>query len=92
MTAIAAIGNPQRFFDTVKGLGIDAKAVAFDDHHAFEARDFLASPQDIIVMTAKDAVKCTHFANEYCWALEVSLQLPDQLIHDILPLMGQAGR
>ncbi len=87
--AIAAIGNPQRFFDTLNTLAINPQKVAFDDHHSFSSDDFSANARDIVVMTSKDAVKCSGFANEYCWALKVSLQLPQPLISDVLDLIDK---
>lgn len=89
VTAIAAIGNPQRFFDTVASLNIKANDLAFDDHHKFSVNDFVADADNVVLMTAKDAVKCAGFANEYCWALNVSLQLPEALIDDVLRLVNK---
>jgi tetraacyldisaccharide 4'-kinase len=89
VTAIAAIGNPQRFFDTVARLGIVANDLAFDDHHGYAADDFEADADNIVLMTSKDAVKCASFANKYVWALNVSLQLPQALIDDVLNVIGK---
>jgi tetraacyldisaccharide 4'-kinase len=89
VTAIAAIGNPQRFFDTVASLNIKANTLAFDDHHEFAADDFVADVDNLVLMTSKDAVKCASFANEYCWSLSVTLQLPKTLIDDVLRLINK---
>jgi tetraacyldisaccharide 4'-kinase len=89
VTAIAAIGNPQRFFDTVAALGIMANNLAFDDHHGYAADDLEADAENIVVMTSKDAVKCVSFANKYVWALNVSLQLPTALVNDVLSIIGE---
>jgi len=37
--AVAAIGNPQRFFNSLRELGIAFAARAFPDHHAYTAAD-----------------------------------------------------
>ena len=37
--AVAGIGNPQRFFDDLRAMGIDATCHAFPDHHRYSARD-----------------------------------------------------
>jgi len=87
--AIAAIGNPGRFFDTLSALEVNPQKVAFDDHHSFSPDDFSASSEEVVVMTTKDAVKCVDFSNEHCWALQVSLQLPKSLISNVLDLIDR---
>lgn len=87
ITALAAIGNPERFFHTLRALAPEEKinTIAFDDHHAFSEQDFNEiSNEEIVLMTAKDAVKCRGFARENWWALEVSLSLPSELLDDIV--------
>jgi tetraacyldisaccharide 4'-kinase len=75
--ALAGIGSPQRFFNTLQTLGLnhfDTKS--FVDHHPFSAADIPPGPT---VMTEKDAVKCAAFAHQNCWYLEVDATLPNQL-------------
>ena len=60
---MAGIGHPQRFFETLKNLGVSVvETYAFDDHHAFTLDDLnhLMSLNRPILMTEKDAVKCQH--------------------------------
>lgn len=76
--AVAGIGNPQRFYDTLTVLGASVKAHPFADHHAFSAADF-DFPQENdahIVMTEKDWVKCRPFAQPHWWYLQVDA-VPD---------------
>ncbi|HEX4884511.1 MAG TPA: tetraacyldisaccharide 4'-kinase, partial [Casimicrobiaceae bacterium] len=78
--AIAGIGHPQRFFDLLARLGVRATPHPFDDHHAF-TRDDLALPDaDVIVMTAKDAVKCSSFADARCHALDIRAAIDPALV------------
>jgi subfamily B ATP-binding cassette protein MsbA len=86
--ALAAIGNPQRFFELLRNAGVDVVEHAFPDHHRFSAGD-LHLPDSMIpvVMTEKDAVKCLRHAHllepgRY-WYLPVTAQLPPVFI-DIL--------
>ncbi len=76
--ACAAIGYPQRFFDTLQKQNFEIdKAIAFADHHAFSKDDFKQFDNDIpLLMTEKDAVKCTTFAQPNWWYLPISAQLP----------------
>ena len=73
--AVAGIGNPQRFFETLQGLGYKLQTHAFDDHHAFKKQDLPSNDGKVIIMTEKDAVKCAQIADERCWYLEVDAQL-----------------
>ena len=80
VAALAGIGHPQRFFSTLDALRIPHRAYAFDDHHRFSATDLPAAPA-IVVMTAKDAVKCADFADDRCWVLDVEA-VPDTAFVD----------
>ncbi len=59
--AVAGIGNPHRFFDSLRALGLEARPHAFPDHHRFVAGDLQFSDCDAILMTEKDGVKCARF-------------------------------
>ena len=73
VTALAGIGNPQRFFDTLVAKGISVKTrLAFADHHQFTRQDI---PEGTVLMTEKDAVKCTDLAHADCWYLPVRADL-----------------
>lgn len=85
--AVAGIGHPRRFFDTLEALGVSVDGQAFPDHHRFAASDFDTQEQRPLVMTEKDAVKCRHLGLQNAWYLEVEARLsPDlrQAFQDIL--------
>ncbi len=69
--AVAGIGNPQQFFDTLTQMGIAHTPHTFGDHHAFVAPDVAFDDCDAVVMTEKDAVKCERYAADNQWALQV---------------------
>jgi tetraacyldisaccharide 4'-kinase len=75
--AVAGIGNPRRFFDSLTAAGIEIDAHAFDDHHAYVAGDFAFADAAPVVMTEKDAVKCRPFADSRMWALPVTVQIDE---------------
>jgi len=77
--AIAGIGNPNRFFDTLEALGVESIPRAFPDHHFYSRKDFDSiTPDSAIIMTEKDAVKCRSLGLENAWYLPVDTHLPDQ--------------
>jgi tetraacyldisaccharide 4'-kinase len=73
--AIAGIGNPGRFFQALRALGVSVREHAFADHHAYRAEDFsgMAGP---LLMTEKDAVKCRELGLRDAWAMPVQAELP----------------
>lgn len=79
--ALAAIGAPERFFTLLGQLGIaPTRTLALADHAPISA-DLLAEiPEPLVVMTAKDAVKCRRFADDRCWVLHIEAQPDPQLL------------
>jgi tetraacyldisaccharide 4'-kinase len=75
--AIAGIGNPQRFFDMLRGFGIGVVPHAFADHHVYGEADFSFGSELPVLMTEKDAVKCAAFATDWFYSVPVSAQLPE---------------
>lgn len=69
--AVAGIGNPERFFMTLRELGVEIIAHSFSDHHAFTRTDLVFDDGLPVVMTAKDGVKCRGLALENVWILDV---------------------
>lgn len=87
--AVAAVGNPDRFFSSLEKLGMKIRAHAFPDHHPYTPADLDLSPRDPIVMTSKDAVKCRTFANEMMYYLAVRPQLSEGFLDTILMRLRQ---
>lgn len=75
--ALAGIGDPQRFFDALRALGIEVVPHPFPDHHAFRAADLRFAESLPLLMTEKDAVKCRAFAAPGRWCVPVRAVLPD---------------
>ncbi|MBD9481695.1 tetraacyldisaccharide 4'-kinase [Pseudomonas sp. PDM14] len=69
--AVAGIGNPQRFFNTLEALNWRPIAHPFADHATFSRAVLTFSPTLPLVMTEKDAVKCRAFAADDWWYLAV---------------------
>jgi tetraacyldisaccharide 4'-kinase len=77
--ALAGIGNPVRFFRQIERMGLQAQMHAFPDHHVFRPSDLAFADTDTLLMTEKDAVKCTAFAPPETWVLPVEAQLDPDL-------------
>lgn len=88
--AVAGIGNPQRFFDTLRGYDIGVVPHAFPDHHRYAPGDFSFGSELPILMTEKDAVKCVAFANDWHYSVPVSAQLPEAFWAGLLEKVAKA--
>ena len=75
LLAIAGIGHPQRFFQSVQAMGLAFETKVFADHYAYTQADFIALSGKTILMTEKDAVKCRHLGLTDAWFLPVSAEL-----------------
>ncbi|PIZ04115.1 MAG: tetraacyldisaccharide 4'-kinase [Gammaproteobacteria bacterium CG_4_10_14_0_8_um_filter_38_16] len=65
--AVAGIGNPERFFQSLRSCDLIFSKTIFPDHHAFQKNDFASFDEAVILMTEKDAVKCCDFADARFW-------------------------
>lgn len=83
VSAIAGIGNPQRFFQTLMSLGLKVDGHAFSDHHQFHSIDLEKFPKPLI-MTEKDAVKCGRFSQKGWWYLKIAPESDSAIMNAIL--------
>jgi tetraacyldisaccharide 4'-kinase len=73
ISAIAGIGNPQRFFAALREIGLNIDAHDFPDHYVYSAEDLFFAGDAPLLMTEKDAVKCTAFAQANWWQVPAEL-------------------
>ncbi len=84
VNAVAGIGNPERFFATLRALGARVNEHPFPDHHRYQTDDLAPLADHPLIMTEKDAVKCRDIASEDSWYLEVKAELPDDFTRRLL--------
>jgi tetraacyldisaccharide 4'-kinase len=89
--AVAGIGNPARFFEQLRAVGIEVVEHPFDDHHAFVAADIEFDDGQPVLMTEKDAVKCAGFAGASCWYVPVRAALPQAFFDAIDARLRRPG-
>lgn len=78
--AVAAIGHPERFFESLRTQGLTVIGHAFADHHAFVPQDLAVAGDAPLLMTDKDAIKCHSFAQAGWWRVPVRAVLDDDFI------------
>lgn len=96
--AVAGIGNPARFVDTLSDMGVSALLRQFPDHHEFAAADLRFPDDRCVVMTEKDAAKVraallgdgSDGARDFYY-LEVGLAVPDSLDTELATVLAAHG-
>ena len=81
--AVAGIGNPEKFYNTLSLLDVKFAKKSFPDHYTFSESDFADIADKTIIMTSKDAVKCQGFARDNWWHLKISIDIPPKIIGEI---------
>jgi len=77
--AVAGIGHPERFFKHLQQLRISFTPHPYPDHHVYSAAELAYAGANALLMTEKDAVKCSSFADERYWVLRVDAHLDSAL-------------
>jgi tetraacyldisaccharide 4'-kinase len=94
--AVAAIGNPARFHETLRAAGLRLIEHAFPDHHPFEPQDLRFDDDHPILMTSKDAVKCRRFADSRMWELPVDARIEPEagraIVEHVVALLRRGER
>lgn len=87
VAAAAGIGDPERFFNTLRDLGLSLSAThALPDHYAFpegSLRD-LRGDAEALLITEKDAVKGSASDAESVYYLPISASLPESFRQRLL--------
>ncbi len=91
--AVAAIGNPERFFTLLAELGARIKQHSFSDHHSFSREDVQFNDELPVIMTEKDAVKCRQLFNgdapDNLWYLPVKATIDESFITSLTQRLGE---
>ena len=90
--AVSAIGNPLRFEQSLQAQGITLVSTHhYRDHYAYTADDFTQFGDENVLMTEKDAVKCSAFAKQNWYYLPVDAQPTDSVINKLNSLLKDKG-
>ena len=84
IVALAAIGNPQRFFDGIQSFiphpSAHFEGIALPDHGQIDIALLNTIDAECILITEKDAVKCAHIDDQRIWVVPMQLTLPNALL------------
>ena len=81
---VAAIGNPQRFFDLLRGHGIQVIEHIYPDHAALTRKDLDFGDDFEVFMTEKDAVKLGRLSTDKFWYVPVELKMDPLLAAPVI--------
>ncbi len=79
IVAAAGIGNPSRFFASLRMARLDFTEMPLPDHFAFSSNPFSRLEADIILITEKDAVKCAQIeeimSDDRVWVVPARVEI-----------------
>ena len=75
--AVAAIGNPHRFFDLLRSFGMQVIEHALRDHERLNTKQIAFGDRFDVFMTEKDAVKLRTTVSDRLWMVPVDLAMED---------------
>lgn len=88
IVAAAGIGNPERFFMMLRSAGLAFEEMPLPDHYGFQENIFAKIQADIILITEKDAVKCSRIdslkSDPRLWVVPVTAHIDDALSEKIV--------
>ena len=80
VAAATGLGQPEQFFKMLRGSGLSIHEFAVSDHGALSQHDLDGLEQDVVLVTAKDAVKLAHLVDRRVWVVEIDVALPPSLL------------
>jgi tetraacyldisaccharide 4'-kinase len=86
--AVCGIGHPERFAQTLEGLGFEVILSSLNDHQQLTGEDLEFGDHLPVIITAKDAIKYFNAASSNLWVLEVEMPISDDFVAS---LVEQAG-
>lgn len=89
--AVAGIGNPARFFQSLRHLGFDVIEHAFADHYPYQASDVQFKDDFPIITTAKDAQRLTGLIQTNAWVLPVEAALSPECYSLLYQQLSELG-
>jgi len=86
--AVAAIGHPERFFESLRQMGFKVDSEPKNDHQTLTALDIGFDDDLPVVITAKDAVKYQDLVPDNLWVLEVEMALDNEFVSSLIDCVG----
>jgi tetraacyldisaccharide 4'-kinase len=89
--AVAGIGNPSRFFISLRDLGFEVIEHPFADHHPYQISDVQFEDDLPIITTAKDAQRLQGLIQSNVWVLPVEASLTPECYALLYKQLSELG-
>jgi tetraacyldisaccharide 4'-kinase len=90
VVAITGLGQPAQFFEMLRGQGLAIHADSLGDHEAMTQAHLDRREEQVVLITAKDAVKLTEKADPRIWVVAIEVALPSSLLARLTALLPSA--
>lgn len=87
--ACAGIARPEAFFRMLEGVGAQLTRHALPDHAPYTPQTLRFKPEQPVIVTEKDMVKCRSFAGEQVWAAETAVRMHPEIERIILDRLAK---
>jgi tetraacyldisaccharide 4'-kinase len=88
--AVAGIGHPERFFNMLRSHGIEVSGHSLADHAHLTVADITFADDKRVLMTEKDAVKCSKIGGSKHWYVPVSANFEGGETNALFAIVSQA--
>jgi len=90
MVAMTGLGQPGQFFEMLRGQGLAIEEEPLGDHEAMTPAHLDRHDEQIVLVTAKDAVKLPECADARVWVVAIEVALPSSLLTRLTALLPPA--
>ena len=87
---MTGLGQPRQFFEMLRGQGLAIEAEPLGDHEAITPAHLDRRDEQLVLMTAKDAVKLTECTDPRVWVVAIEVALPSSLLARLTALLPPA--
>jgi tetraacyldisaccharide 4'-kinase len=90
VAAITGLGQPAQFFEMLRGQGLAIQEDSLGDHEAMTQAHLDRREEQLVLITAKDAVKWSEKADARVWVVAIEVVLPSSLLARLTALLPPA--
>ena len=85
--AVTGLGQPTQFFEMLRGQGLAIEAESLGDHEAMTQAHLDHLGEQVVLITAKDAVKWPECKDPRVWVVAIEVALPSSLLTRLTALL-----